>query len=175
MAEARLKSAARLEIEAPVSTRAGKKLRFEVIVHNVAAGHNLPTSLTELREMWVDLAVRGEDGSTLFRSGELEPNGDIPAGAMRFGAIAGDAQGNVTHKPWEVTQFLFKRLIPPKGSESDTFEVVLPQGLSGRMRIEARLFYRSAAPEVVATLMGDDAFEPKQVEMTRAEVALAIE
>jgi hypothetical protein len=149
-------------------------LRFEVVVHNAAAGHNLPTSLTELREMWVDLRVRATDGVVLFQSGRLEENGDIPEGAMRFGALAGDAEGRVTYKPWEVTQFLFKRLVPPKGSESDSFEVPLPAGLSGALRIEAKLFYRSAPPKVVASLLGDQAFEPKQVEMAHAEVELAL-
>jgi hypothetical protein len=174
MGEARLKSAARLEIEAPAGAAAGEMLRFEVVVHNVAAGHNLPTSLTELREMWVDLEVRAMDGAVLFHSGRLEANGDIPEGAMRFGALAGDEQGKVTYKPWEVTQFLFKRLVPPKGSESDSFEVSLPKDLSGELQIEARLFYRSAPPKVVASLLGDQAIELKQVEMAHAEVGLAV-
>jgi hypothetical protein len=93
---------------------------------------------------------------------------------MRFGALAGDAEGRVTYKPWEVTQFLFKRLVPPKGSESNSFEVSLPAGLSGALRIEAELFYRSAPPKVVASLLGDQAFEPKQVKMAHAEVELAL-
>jgi hypothetical protein len=174
MGEERLKSAASLEIEAPARALAGEMLRFEVVVHNVAAGHNLPTSLTELREMWVDLRVRSTDGVVVFQSGNLEANGDIPEDAMRFGALAGDAEGRITYKPWEVTQFLFKRLVPPKGSESDRFEVPLPAGLSGALRIEAKLFYRSAPPKVVTSLLGDQAFEPKQVEMANAEVEVAL-
>jgi hypothetical protein len=174
MGEERLKSAARLVIEAPSGAVAGDTLRFEVVVRNVAAGHNLPTSLTELREMWVELEVRSMDGAVLFHSGRLEANGDIPEGAMRFGALAGDAQGRVTYKPWEVTQFLFKRLIPPKGAERDHFEVPLPKGLVGELRIEAKLWYRSAPPKVVASLLGDEAFELKRVEMARSELALAV-
>jgi hypothetical protein len=174
MGEARLKSAARLEIAAPDDAAAGETLRFEVAVHNVAAGHNLPTSLTELREMWVDLEVRSSDGAVLFHSGHLEANGDISEGAMRFGALGGDAEGRVTYKPWEVTQFLFKRLIPPKGAERDRFEVLLPEDLSGELRIEAKLYYRSAPPKVVLSLLGDQAIELKQVEMARAEVGLTL-
>jgi hypothetical protein len=174
MGEERLKSAARLVIEAPSGGVAGDTLRFDVVVHNVAAGHNLPTSLTELREMWVELEVRSMAGAVLFHSGRLEANGDIPDGAMRFGALAGDEQGRVTYKPWEVTQFLFKRLIPPKGAERDRFEVSLPEDLSGELRIEAKLWYRSAPPKVVASLLGDEAFELKRVEMASAEVGLAV-
>jgi len=174
MAEARLKSSARLEIEAPSAVRAGDGLEFDVVVHNVAAGHSLPTSLTELREMWVALEVRAEDDRLLFQSGRLESDGEIPEGAMRFGAIAGDAEGNVTYKPWEVSQFLWKRLIPARGSARDSFRVDLPRGFSGPAQISAKLFYRSASPRALASLMGDEAFEPKQVEMTSAEAAVAV-
>jgi len=174
MAEARLKSAARLEIEVSPSANAGSALEFDVVVHNAAAGHSLPTSLTELREMWVELEVRAEDGQLLFHSGRLQPDGEIPDGTMRFGAIAGDAQGIVTHKPWEISQFLWKRLVPAKGRESDTFSVELPDGFSGPVRIEARLLYRSASPRALASLMGNEAFEPKQVEMAAAEAELVV-
>ena len=174
MAEARLKSAARLDIELPPSARSGGALEFEVVVHNVAAGHSLPTSLTELREMWVELDVRAEDGQLLFRSGHLQRDGEIPDGTMRFGAIAGDAQGNVTYKPWEISQFLWKRLVLAKGSESDRLSVDLPDGFSGPVRIEARLLYRSASPRALTSLMGNEAFEPKEVEMADAEAALVV-
>jgi hypothetical protein len=174
MAEARLKSAARLEIEPPASATAGEALAFDVVVHNVAAGHSLPTSLTELREMWVTLEVRAADGQILFHSGHLEPDGEIPEGAMRFGAIAGDARGEVTYKPWEVHQFLRKRLVPAKGSARDTFRMDVPAGFSGPLLIEARLLYRSASPRALASLMGKQAFEPKQVEMTNAVAEVAV-
>ena len=145
-----------------------------MVVHNVAAGHSLPTSLTELREMWVELEVRGEDGQLLFHSGHLQPDGEIPDGAMRFGAIAGDAQGSVTYKPWEISQFLWKRLVPARGLESDRFSVDLPAGFGGAVRIEARLLYRSASPKALRSLMGNEAFEPKQVEMAGAEAELVV-
>jgi hypothetical protein len=174
MAEARLKSAARVDLELPPSVSSGSPLEFEVVVHNVAAGHSLPTSLTELREMWMELEVRGEAGQLLFRTGDLQPDGEIPTGAMRFGAIAGDAQGNVTYKPWEVSQFLWKRLVPAKGSARDGFRVDLPDGFSGPVRIEARLLYRSASPRALKSLMGNEAFAPKQVEMARAGGTLVV-
>jgi hypothetical protein len=174
MAEARLKSSARLEIELPPTARAGGVFEFAVAVHNVAAGHSLPTSLTELREMWVALEVRAEDDRLLFQSGQLESDGEIPEGAMRFGALAGDVDGNVTYKPWEVSQFLWKRLIPARGAARDTFRFDLPAGFSGPVRVAAKLFYRSASPRALASLMGDEAFEPKQVEMASAEAAIAV-
>jgi hypothetical protein len=124
--------------------------------------------------MWVELEVRAEDGQLLFRSGHLQPDGEIPSDTMRFGAIAGDAQGNVTYKPWEISQFLWKRLVPARGSESDGFSVELPDGFSGPVRIEARLIYRSASPRALTSLMGNEAFDPKEVEMAGTEATLVV-
>jgi hypothetical protein len=174
MAEARLASAAYLEIELPPSLPAGGVLELGVLVYNAAAGHSLPTSLTELREMWVELEVRSADGRLLFQSGHLQPDGEIPRDAMRFGAIAADAQGNVTYKPWEIHQFLWKRQIPAKGSARERFEVELAEGLSRHVRIEARLLYRSASPRALQSLMGSEAFEAKQVEMARTDAVLLV-
>ena len=98
MAAERLASAATLEILA-AKRATPRELRFEVKVTNIGAGHNLPTSLTELREMWVDVEVKDATGRRVFRSGALDARGDIDARAMRFGAMAGDRNGKLTYKP----------------------------------------------------------------------------
>ncbi|HEY5657426.1 MAG TPA: hypothetical protein VIY27_06520, partial [Myxococcota bacterium] len=67
-----------------------------------------------------------------------------------------------------------KRLVPAKGTARDTFRVALPRGFSGPVFVEARLFYRSASPRALATLMGSGAFEPKQVEMAHVTVETAV-
>lgn len=172
MAEERLRGAAELELALPRDVTPGESFDLDVTVRNVAAGHSLPTSLTELREMWVELRVVDDGGRVLFESGVLDADGRIPPEAMRFGARAGDAQGRLTYKPWEITQFLSKRLIAAKGAETDTFRVDLPAEGTGPLRVEATLFYRSAPPEVVALLMGDEAIDVRRVEMARARAVV---
>jgi hypothetical protein len=126
------------------------------------------------RAAYLELEVRSANGRLLFQSGHLQPDGEIPGDAMRFGAIAADAQGNVTYKPWEISQFLWKRQIPAKGSARERFEVELAGGLRGHVRIEARLLYRSASPRALQSLMGNEAFEAKQVEMARTDALLLL-
>jgi hypothetical protein len=174
MAEERLKSAARIELWPPKQVVAGETLSFGVVVYNAAAGHDLPTGIVELREMWVDLQVEDANGKTLFRSGELDKRGEIPEGAIRFGAITGDKAGNKTYKPWEATQFLFYRTVPPKGYSGDQVTAPIPRGTAGPLTIEARLRYRSAPPHVVAEVMKDEAFTPKIVEMTSTRASVTI-
>jgi hypothetical protein len=172
MAQERLKSAATLALELPESAPAGGELAFEVVVTNVGAGHDLPTSLTELRQMWLHVRVVDAGGQILLESGATEPEGELPPGTARFGAAVEDAQGNETFKPWEAVRFAWKRTIPPKGSDRERYAVEVPGSSASPLRLEARLLYRIAPPHVVAAVMGADAFVPRIVEMATVSAEL---
>lgn len=175
MAEARLKSAARIEVEAPATAAAGEDLPLEVVVHNVAAGHNLPTGVTELRQMWVDLRILDTSGDTVFRIGELDDRGELPTDAIWFGAVAADGLGDTTVKPWEMESLTRKHTVPPKGFLSEKVLAKLPAQLSGTVTVEATLLYRSAPPGIVAQILGDEAFTPKIVEMAKTRITVRLE
>ncbi len=175
MAEARLKGAARLELKLPAKAAAGKELALDVQVLNVAAGHSIPSAVTELRRMWVELQVRDAQGKVLFQNPGLDDHGDPRPGAIAFGAIAGDKDGKPTFKLWEMTQFLWKRTIKPRGFAQDTVHFTLPADASGTLTVEARLLYQSASRQVVAEIMGKEAFTPKVVEMTTARATINLQ
>lgn len=172
MAVERLKSAATLAIHAPQAVAPGSDLVFDVAVTNVGAGHSIPTSLTELREMWLHVKVLDAAGAVVFESGALDDHGEIPEGTARYGAALHDAQGDYTYKPWEATGFLWKRQVPPKGTSTDRFVAPLPAEVRGPFTIDARLDYRIAPPHVLHEVLGEEAFEAEIVEMAgaRAEV-----
>ncbi len=175
MAEARLKSAATIAIEAPDVFHAGAQLAFQVAVTNVGAGHELPTSLTEIREMWVELVVRDADGKELFHAGALDEHGELPQKTLRFGSTLLDAAGNPTVKPWEAASVAWKRCIAPKATDRERFRVAVPATARGPLAIEAHLRYRSASPRVVKDVMKDAAYEPRIVEMTSATTSVRVE
>ena len=175
MAEARLKGVARLELKTPAKATAGKEVVVDVVVHNVSAGHNIPPGVTEFRRMWVDLQIRDGKGKVLFRNPGLDEKGDPRPGAIAFGAIAGDGAGKATFRVWEMTQFLWKRTIPPKSFAHDTVRVTLPAGATGPISVDARLLYQSAPPHLIHEIMAKEAFTPKLVEMTKAKVTVDLQ
>ena len=174
MAKDRLKSAARLELFAPDRAEPSENVTLEIRVHNVAAGHDIPTGVTELRQMWVGLRILDHGGNVRYREDGLDQHGRIRSGVVRFGAIAGNEAGEETFKLWETTQFLWKRTIGPKSFQRDEVVVKLPPGLSGEATIEARLYYRSVAPDVARQIMQEESFEAKIVEMSRAQATVSI-
>ena len=175
MAEARLQQAARLELQVPATARAGAELAVTVRVHNVAAGHNLPTGVTELRRMWVELRVVDARGKVLAQHGGLDAHGELTPETIRFGAAAANVAGEETYKLWEMERFLWKRTIPPKDASQDRVTLQLPAQASGALTLQAKLFYRSAPPHVVAKILGPEALPMKIVEMTTAQTAVTLQ
>ncbi len=173
MAAERLRSAAVVELGLPDEV-AGDSFEIEVSVRNIGAGHSLPTSLVELRRVWVDLVVTDAGGNEIFRSGWDNEGSDVPEDVMRFGALAGDAEGNPTYKPWEVARFLWKRVIPPKGVATDTFRIPVSEASGDALNIEARLHYTLVPDFVARAIMGEGYVELEAVEMAAATGTVAI-
>lgn len=58
--------------------KAGQALKFHYTVKNTNPGHNLPSgSLGAQPELWLNVALTGPDGETLWESGYVDSNGDM--------------------------------------------------------------------------------------------------
>jgi len=173
LARQRLQSAAELKIHLPDRAVSGQIVRFKVEVINVAAGHNLPTSLTEVRQMWLDVTVMDPKGEIIMRSGGLDDHGAIDPEANIFRAVAVDKDGKETHKPWAISHFSEVRVIPAKGSDKSTYSFLLPDKIrKGDLTIDAVLRYRSFSQHLADELFGKGAVNVPVVDMKTASVTL---
>lgn len=170
----RLKSAAELDIMTGNKIKAGSLAAVSVKVTNVGAGHNLPTSLTEVRQMWLDIRVTDAAGNLVFTSGNLDADGNIAADSVIFNSYAVDKDGRHTIKPWEINRFEYNKTIPPKGSATEKFNFLVPADLSGHLDIKAVLRYRSYPQAVANQLLGKNAPTLPIVDMTEAETRIQI-
>ncbi|HEX5773241.1 MAG TPA: multiheme c-type cytochrome [Geomobilimonas sp.] len=151
MAVERLKSAADLELS-PVY-RDGRLVELKVRVKNIRAGHNLPTSLTNVREMWLEVIAKDESGKVIMTSGSLTPDGTLPGDARNFHS---DGMGNDFHfaiDPWKVTAFSRHETIPPKGYKDVYYGMTGPTEAKN-VTVEARLRFRQADQKVAEALLG---------------------
>ncbi|MHB9004632.1 MAG: multiheme c-type cytochrome [Coriobacteriia bacterium] len=156
LAEERLKSAATLELEAPEIVAAGETAQATVTITNSGAGHMLPTGLTEVRQMWLDVVAVDEDGI------------ESPVGRHDFGSILRDASGKSPVELWEAVSFESDDRIPPKQSVTDTFEFTMPD--SGQVELKAALYYRSCSEEM-AEKAGVEVPTTTMAEITKASYA----
>ncbi len=72
-----LQNAAALSVDHLRTAECGAKLRIRVNVHSKFAGHHFPTGFTAERQAWVSLTVCSPSGEVVFRSGDLDDNGDL--------------------------------------------------------------------------------------------------
>ena len=63
------------KIETLSSDRNG--IGFRVQVRNGTDGHNVPTGFDAERLVWLEVTVTDADGKIVFKSGDLDPNGDV--------------------------------------------------------------------------------------------------
>ena len=52
-------------------------IRFKAKVENLTDGHNVPTGFTGERLVWLQVTVTDGAGKVVFKSGDLDPNGDL--------------------------------------------------------------------------------------------------
>ena len=168
MAEARLKSAAKLTLSAPDNSEPGGKIPIKVDVYNAAAGHNLPTSLTETRQMWLMVEATASDGLSLFSTGIPDPKGDLPEDTPIFGSVALDAEGKPTILPWKMARLGTTKTIPPKTTVETDFTFSVPNDTKGPVLIKASLMYRSLSQRLADSLLGGAAIRVPLVEMAAA-------
>lgn len=158
LAEERLKAAATLEVDMPEIVPAGEKADATITITNSGAGHMLPTGLTEVRQMWLEVVAVDADGK------------ESPVGKREFGSILQDAAGKFPVELWEAVSFKSDDRIPPKESVSETFQFTMPE--DGEVELKASLYYRSCDEEM-AEKAGVDVPTTTMAQVTKAAYATA--
>ena len=168
MAIERLQNCATIDITAPLLPLILRPATIQVKVNNVGAGHYLPTGLSEVREMWLQVIIKDALGRTIFQSGTVGNQGDVDSQARSFSIKLADKDGNHTVNVVKADHIISDNRIPPKGSATEQFSFLVPiTGILG-YTIEATLNYRSAPQSLIDELFGDETFELPIIEMTSA-------
>ena len=178
MVEDRLRHAARLEIlpeDAPKA--AGDLATFRVRVHNVGAGHKLPTGLSEVREIWLDVTVTDATGKVLLRSGEIGEGGGIDPTAAIFKTFLGIGKTNVKlsccffaigerNKILSAERITRDRRILPKGYDEEKYAFRVPEGAAFPILVAAKLNYRSMSQAFASIFYPDGSLTVPVIRMS---------
>lgn len=152
------------------SVDADGTLNLTVEVHNVGAGHKIPTGTTYIRIMWLQVEVADQAGNLVYRSGQVDENNQVDPNAVFFRVLFKDANGNLTGKSWRAQSIGYDRRIPAKGMDSETYRIALPA--KGEYQVSSRLMYRSFTQETLneAAAQTGQEFPPvESVEMASAQ------
>jgi len=156
----RLQSVASLDMSVrPVDKNGTYELKVKVT--NERAGHQMPTSLTFMRQIWLEVVVKDQTGNVVMTSGQLDAHNNLPEGTVIFRNRSIDADGKDTIDPWKIAGFTEMNTIPPKGHRFGTYAF----NTLGKFTVEAKLHYRSYPQKVANKLLGKDVVIVPAIEM----------
>lgn len=164
----RLQNVASLDMEI-VPGPSANLLRVKVT--NERAGHQLPTSLTFIRQVWLEVLVTDDQDRVLVESGQLIDN-RVPADAVMFTNLSVDADGNPTIDPWNIAGFTQINTIPPKGHRFGDYAFTIPADAEN-LTVSVKLNYQSYHQDVADYLLGEGAIEVTPVVMQELHQTLS--
>lgn len=131
-AEERLQSAAKLDLDIPEIVESGN-VAVQTTITNVGAGHYLPTGLTDMRQMWLEVTATDADGTEIMKE------------RRDFGTILKDAAGNYPVYLWDAVGVQSDDRIPPRESTSNEYSFPMADGA---VTVKAALYYRTCSEEI---------------------------
>ncbi|MGB4594011.1 MAG: multiheme c-type cytochrome [Coriobacteriia bacterium] len=131
-AEENLKAAATLDVELPDIVEAGSPVAIATTITNVGAGHSIPTGLTEVRQMWLEVKAVDAAGKELLSE------------RRDFGTVLKDKAGKYPVELWEADGIQSDDRIAPRESAVNDYEFAMADG---PVTVTATLNYRSASEE----------------------------
>ncbi|WP_417912904.1 multiheme c-type cytochrome [Candidatus Electronema sp. TJ] len=150
MAVARLQLAAEMDIT-PIYDEEGYLTKIKVRVHNKRCGHALPTSLTNIRQMWLEVVAKDETGKEVLRSGFLKEDGELDDNTYMFNSDGMAHDMSFAADPWEIVSFSRHDIIPPKGYR-DVYYSTLSDLKKHDITFHARLRWRVASQKIAEKL-----------------------
>jgi mono/diheme cytochrome c family protein len=162
----RLQNAADLELIKSDLYNKNSLATIQVKVINSGAGHYLPTGITEVRQMWLDISITDASGKSLLRSGVLDKEGNIDKTAVKYYTQLGNEKGEPVLNVALADRILYDYRIPPKGYVIEKYAFYIPDDVISPIKIDISLKYRSASQGLAKTLLGKDAPEIPVVVMT---------
>jgi Cytochrome c554 and c-prime len=137
--KAYLRSALKLEPSLKADTTSLEARTLEVRVRNTGAAHAVPTGVSDLRELWLEVIALDAAGQAVFESGLRDLAGNIKPDSRIFNQVFTDERGGVLekHEVWLARKILKDTRIPADGFRLERF--TLP---ASAVSVKVRLLWR---------------------------------
>lgn len=137
--------------------QAGRPYLLETVLRTVRLGHLFTQGTADSNEIWVQLQVRHQ-GRLILASGELDAAGAVDPWSHFVNVYMLDREGRRIDRRnvRDIFVPLYNNQIPPGAADVLHYLLQLPEGLSGTIDVEARLWYRKFDATYVRHIRGDD-------------------
>ncbi len=125
----------------------GERFWVDVVVRNVAGGHNLPGGQRDLRDSWFEVLVKSADGELLAEAGRdhRDSGDDRSAHRLRKLVLTPEAETEARHGVAHFRTKAYDHSITPRNAELARYAWDLPESLPEEafpLTVEANLQHR---------------------------------
>ena len=146
MAEDRLKNAADIKIEPKAESDKSGTRKIVVKIKNIGAGHDIPTGVSNIRQVWLKVEVKDSKGNLIYKTGELDKKGYLPENSIIYTTVFGDGKGNPVNNFAKAREILSDKRLKPMQEHVEKIDV---GAFDGDVTVEASLLY-SGFPQNLA-------------------------
>jgi len=166
--EAAAETIALLKTSAKLSLGPADAGKVTVRVANVGAGHDLPTGVSDFRQLWLAVTVTDATGKVVLNAGALDAGGHLASDARLFHKVLCDKDAHaVGLKFWRFGAMNEDTRIPAGKYRDESFD--LPAGTAYPLKVEAHLMFRTFPQEITDLVRArfPDMPAPQPVEMAQ--------
>ncbi|MGA9585382.1 MAG: tetratricopeptide repeat protein [Terracidiphilus sp.] len=142
----------------PFHVNAGDLLEAYVVIQNKMIGHSLIPEVRDLFEAWVKFTVTDADGTKIYESGFLRPDGTLEPGAHSFTNrpvnVVGEFVDN--HVVSAIHSVAYDNTIQSGRSALVRYQFRLPAGAKGPFALQAQVNYRHLRQSYLNNVLGTD-------------------
>jgi len=129
--------------EENIQISAGQSYLIESVIKTVKLGHAFTQGTGDSNQIWVELSVF-HNGELIAISGGIDDSGVVDSWSYFVNVYVLDKDGNrIDRRNVEnIFTALYNHSIPPGAGAVVHYALDVPEGLSGKITVEAKLFYR---------------------------------
>jgi tetratricopeptide (TPR) repeat protein len=133
-------------------------LQTMVVIQNKNIGHSLIPEVRDLYEAWVEFTVKDEDGTEIYHSGFLKPDGTIDERAHSFTNRPVNVDGDFVdnHKVWTIHSVAYDNTVQAGRSALVRYEFRIPGNAKGPLTVTSRVNYRHLRQSYLNNVLGEN-------------------
>jgi Flp pilus assembly protein TadD len=142
----------------PFTLKPNDTIQTMVVIQNKNIGHSLVPEVRDLYEPWVEFTVKQSDGTEIYHSGFLKPDGSLDTRAHSFTNRPVDENGVFVdnHKVFTIHSVAYDNTIQAGRSVMVRYEFKIPPNAKGPLSVTARVNYRHLRQSYLNNIFGTD-------------------
>jgi hypothetical protein len=164
---------------------------FAILVNNEKSGHKMPSGSSDLRFMWLAVTATAANGTkipvvinhvTSGKAGDYSIAGaskddasilqnDVPTGSRLYRTVLVNAEGHQSLYQYDAVKNVFDNRLDAAEIRKEGYYLKLPANFSGKVTLEANLYYRGAPSSFSKRINAPD-FNPILVASQKKQITI---